>query len=118
MALVFGDELGVILEIESEAETTMHSDLSGRHRRRAFYNGGMRRPVSPHCKIEHVSMARQWDQESTLNVPRIGDPAHDYGTDGSSDDGHDEQGRAELCVRAEVLNTQREDRREHDGVEE
>ena len=63
-------------------------------------------------------MAHQWNQESTLDVPRIGDPSHDYGTDSPPNDGHDEKGRAEFGVRAEVFDTQREDGREHDGVEE
>src|SRR5438270_5334366 len=77
-------------------------------------NGG--RPISPDGEVEDVSVTDEWDHERMLNVPYIGNSAHDDRTNCSANDGHDKQGRAQLGIRPKILKAEGEDGGEHNRM--
>ncbi|KAI1691683.1 hypothetical protein DdX_21717 [Ditylenchus destructor] len=76
---------------------------------------GRSRP--PERVEQHVHFARRGEQERELEPPLVGQPAlHDH--QGTPGDRHDEQSRTFLSEGAKPPDPQREDRGEHDRVEE
>lgn len=67
-------------------------------------------------EMENVKVANERDDRGGANVGGIGDPPHDSGKNCAAKNRHDLERRTTLCERAQILDAERKNCREHDGV--